>query len=135
MAVSIALGACSIALGACGNDRAAVAPQPEPPGQGPDDKAFKFGTEVVITDSEILPSQLVTTLDKGFSFRNSSSRELVVEFVNGAIDESGKMQSSVIPPGSAVSFKVSTPRSIVYRLAQDPSRRGAIQVDPGIKTL
>jgi hypothetical protein len=138
-AASVLLATVSgLALVACRSDSSGAAP----PGTTavpwgtldtlvPDDAAFKFGQEVVITDAGVAPAELVALVDSELVFRNASAAPQTVVFVNGPTpDEAALPESPEIAPGAAFTFVPTRTASLTYRLAADPARRGHVQVEP-----
>lgn len=95
----------------------------------PDASAFAFGQEIVLTESQIVPAQLVSKVGKEVTVRNNTSVSQVVEFTNGPVDDRGVTRSDSIPPGGTWAFTPPRPISLTFRLQGQPDRAAALQVD------
>jgi hypothetical protein len=99
------------------------------PDDRPDPTAFSFGQETVITGTQVEPAQLVSKVNKELAVRNATAAPVTVEFLNGPLDEAGGISSTEIGPGESFRFTPTLMRSITFRVAGQPTVKGAVLVD------
>jgi hypothetical protein len=125
-------------LAGCGGestDDAETAPttteEPLPPDTAPDTAAIDFGQETSLTDTGFVPATLVAIVDNDVTIRNDSSQPREIAFRNRAVGPDEVRSTGVLAPGDGFTFRPDTLGSYTFEVTEDPTLRGAIQVDPG----
>ncbi len=97
----------------------------------PDDAAFAFGQELVLTDDGPRPARLVAIVDTEVVVRNETGAPTWLVFDNGTVGADELERTPVIEPGGEVRFTPTRAVSITYHVGDDASVGGHLQIDTG----
>ena len=84
-----------------------------------------------MTETGFAPATLVAIVDNDVTIRNDSSQPRAIRFRNRAVGPDEVRTTGVLAPGDGFTFRPDTLGSYTFEVADDPTIRGAIQVDPG----
>ncbi len=92
------------------------------------DPYFDLGFTVHIRTAGFLPHQLVSPCCQPITWRNETGAPVIVAFDHLVVT------STPIPPGGTFVFTPKNVESITYHAAENPTMRGAVQVNPSTES-